>query len=134
MIVAGLGFRKNASANAIAGIIADALAAVDIDAASLNALATASEKGFDAGFLETARRLRLRVILVGEAELAEAGKRALTSSERVLAEKGVPSVAEAAALAAAGSGARLLGPRVTNREAACAIAIGEADAAIGDTE
>ena len=36
---------------------------------------------------------------------------------------GVPSVSEAAALAAAGPGARLLGPRVAVGPATCALAV-----------
>ena len=48
-----------------------------------------------------------------------------TCSARVLAERGTGSVAEAAALAAAGPGARLLGPRVfsSDRMASCALAL-----------
>ncbi|MBT3070411.1 cobalamin biosynthesis protein [Rhodomicrobium sp. Az07] len=126
-IVAGLGFRKNAGADAIVDAVAAALEAAGVQAASLGALATLADKAAEPGFLEAAQRFRLRVALVSEADLAEASAGALTVSARVMAEKGVPSVAEAAALAAAGPGARLLGPRVTNREAACAIAKGETE-------
>ena len=57
--------------------------------------------------------------------MVRAAPGALTHSQRVLDLKGVPSVAETAALAAAGRGARLLAARVSNKEASCAIAIGE---------
>jgi cobalt-precorrin 5A hydrolase len=43
-------------------------------------------------------------------------------SERAAAAVGTPSVAEAAALAAAGSGARLVGQRHTGRRCTCAVA------------
>ena len=46
-------------------------------------------------------------------------------SLRVQEIKGVPSIAEAAALVAAGSNARLLGARVAANKVTCAIAIGE---------
>ena len=48
---------------------------------------------------------------------------ASTRSERVLAVTGVPSLAEAAALAAAGPDARLLVRRVAVGPATCALAI-----------
>jgi cobalamin biosynthesis protein CbiG len=128
-IVAGLGFRKNAGADAIGGAVVAALEAAGVEATSLTALATLADKAAEPGFLEAAQRLRMRVALVSEADLAEAAPGGLTLSARVLAEKGVPSVAEAAALAAAGPGARLLCARVTNREAACAIAISKDAAA-----
>jgi len=44
---------------------------------------------------------------------------------RVQEIKGVPSIAEASALVAAGSNARLLGARVAANRITCAIAIGE---------
>jgi cobalt-precorrin 5A hydrolase len=69
----------------------------------------------------------LKIAVVAQADLVSAGARTLTRSERVLAMTGVPSVSEAAALAAAGPGARLLAPRVAVGPATCALAItGEA--------
>ncbi|XIK08888.1 cobalamin biosynthesis protein [Mesorhizobium sp. AaZ16] len=46
----------------------------------------------------------------------------LTHSARSQAVAGTPSVAEAAALAAAGEGARLLGPRIVVGPVTCALA------------
>jgi cobalt-precorrin 5A hydrolase len=51
-----------------------------------------------------------------------ASDRTETRSARVLALMGVPTVAEAAALAAAGPAARLLGPRLVVGAATCALA------------
>jgi cobalt-precorrin 5A hydrolase len=48
--------------------------------------------------------------------------RTVTRSERVVALMGVPSVAEAAALAAGGTKARLLAPRIALGPATCALA------------
>jgi cobalt-precorrin 5A hydrolase len=59
---------------------------------------------------------------VAQDELAAAGGRAATRSERVLALAGVPSVAEAAALAAGGPAARLIAPRIAVGSATCALA------------
>lgn len=125
MIVAGIGCRRNAPAEAIEESIAAALSKCGRERAVLDALATAAEKGDEPGLREAASRLVLPLLLIAEDELARASEGALTVSERVLALKGVPSIAETAALAAAGSGARLLAPRVSNAHASCAIAIGE---------
>jgi len=127
MIVAGIGCRRNATAQAIEASIEAALAACRLDRSKLAALATSAEKGGEPGLQAAASRLSLGLVLVGEAELALAAQGALTHSPRVLALKGLPSVAETAALAAAGPRARLLAPRVSNREASCAIAIGEGE-------
>ena len=69
------------------------------------------------------------VAVAGERILAVGANEAMAAhtapATRVLDLKGVPSIAETAALAAAGRNARLLAARVSNREASCAIAIGE---------
>lgn len=69
-----------------------------------------------------ARTLRVPLVLVSQRELEAAGHRVATRSPRVMALMGVPSVAEAAALAAGGASARLLGPRIAIGPATCAIA------------
>jgi cobalt-precorrin 5A hydrolase len=53
----------------------------------------------------------------------EGAVQTLTHSQLSQALAGVPSVSEAAALAAAGEGARLLGPRIVVGPATCALAI-----------
>ena len=125
MIVAGIGCRRGAAVAAIEQSIEAALAECRMDRSALDALATASEKGEEPGLREAANRLSLPLILVSEPQLVLAAERALSVSQRVLDLKGVPSIAETAALAAAGRNARLLAVRVSNREASCAIAIGE---------
>lgn len=125
MIVAGIGCRRGAAAAAIEQSIEAALAECRMDRSALDALATASEKGEEPGLRDAANRLSLPLILVSEPQLVLAADRALSVSQRVLDLKGVPSIAETAALAAAGRNARLLAARVSNREASCAIAIGE---------
>jgi cobalt-precorrin 5A hydrolase len=64
-------------------------------------------------------------LLVSDADLKAAGERTETKSDRVLALMGVPSVAEAAALAVAGPSARLIGPRLVFGAATCALAASE---------
>jgi cobalt-precorrin 5A hydrolase len=59
---------------------------------------------------------------VGEQDLSAAGPRVRTQSARSLAAHGVGSVAEAAALAAAGPGATLVLERVASTFVTCALA------------
>jgi cobalt-precorrin 5A hydrolase len=68
-------------------------------------------------------RGRQRLISVGwSRELEAAGPRTITHSPRVRALTGVPSVAEAAALALAGPAARLIVPRIVLDQVTCALA------------
>ncbi|MBY5931783.1 cobalamin biosynthesis protein [Tateyamaria omphalii] len=115
MIVAGFGFNTQASAESVA----DALAQ---HAVTPDAVATLEEK---AGALRVlAKDLDVPVLPVSR-DVA-AAQTTVTRSKRSTAEKGTPSVAEATALAAAGPGATLIGPRTisNDRMATCAIAQG----------
>jgi cobalt-precorrin 5A hydrolase len=56
--------------------------------------------------------------------LNEMSDRTLSHSDASLSLAGTPSVSEAAALAAAGDGARLAGPRIVVGPVTCAIAFG----------
>jgi cobalt-precorrin 5A hydrolase len=67
----------------------------------------------------------LGIIAVDPAAMQGKASQALTVSNRVQGLRGVPSVCETAALAGAGSSARLLCARVTSGGAAAAIARGE---------
>lgn len=118
MIVAGFGFRKGATA----GSLRNALERFEV---APDRVATATAKACAAPFVEMARGLSLCPVAVPAQDLASA--HVLTISPASLAQYGTGSVAEAAALAAAGPGARLLGARQIShdRMATCAIAIGE---------
>jgi cobalt-precorrin 5A hydrolase len=123
MIVAGVGCRKGASADDIGAVIADALARAGVSAAALDLVATPERKAGERGIAAAAAALGVPLVLVAKAELEAAGARAQTRLQRVLALTGVPSVAEAAALAAAGPRARLIVPRVSAATATCALAV-----------
>ncbi len=126
MIVAGVGCKRGAPAPDIESAIRTALVRAGIAADALDAIATAQTKRAEAGITAAAEKLGVRVVLVPEAELQAASARTTTRSERVLALIGVPSVAEAAALAAAGPSARLVSPRLVVGAATCALAATEA--------
>jgi cobalt-precorrin 5A hydrolase len=122
MIVAGIGCRKGVGEKDVLGAIAACLAEHRLDPAELAALATAKLKQHEEAIFSAARRLGLAVIVVGDEELAAAGKQTISHSELSLTMTGAPSVSEAAALAAAGPGARLLGPRIVLNSVTCALA------------
>lgn len=116
MIVAGFGFRSGATLAALR----DALARAG-GADGVTHLATLAGKVDGLGPLAVA--LDLPVVAIADAALRD--QPTLTRSERVQALKGVGSVAEAAALAAAGPGARLRGPRVVSSDGTATAAIAE---------
>jgi len=124
MLIAGIGCRAGTSAEAVLEALAAAVRECHIEQRSIDAIATASAKGSERGIIEAAARLRLPLVLVDSGAMRRVAESALTASTRVLALKGVPSVAETAALAAAGTAARLLAPRAATATATCAIAWG----------
>jgi Cobalamin synthesis G C-terminus len=72
---------------------------------------------------EAARRAGLKLILLTLDELRAAAHFCATHSEKSMKQYGIPSVAEAAALAAAGACARLLIPRFCGRNTTASVAI-----------
>jgi cobalt-precorrin 5A hydrolase len=122
MIVAGIGCRRGAPAAAITAVIDAALARAGLAKDAVGVIATAAAKGGEPGIAAAASALGVPLILVPTAELEAAGVRTATRSERVVALMGVPSLAEAAALAAGGSTARLLAARIAIGPATCALA------------
>jgi cobalt-precorrin 5A hydrolase len=118
--VAGIGCRKGVSAAAV-------LAAVEAARGGrrLDALATVAAKRDEPALAEAARTLGLP-LLVGA--VADGDPRLLSRSAASLAATGSASASEAAALAAAGPGARLVGRRLALGAVTCAIAVGEGGA------
>jgi cobalt-precorrin 5A hydrolase len=122
MIVAGIGCRRGAPAAAIEAVIAAALARAGLDDGALALIAAPAGKCAASGIAAAASARGVPLVAVSQVELEGAGARTVTRSERSLARMGVPSVAEAAALAAAGAAARLLLPRLALGPATCALA------------
>lgn len=115
MIVAGFGFRAGATADSLLDALARTGGRPDL-------AATAAAKAGAPAFRMAAARLRLPCRAAPAAALAAAPT--LTRSAASRRAHGTGSVAEAAALAVAGPGARLLGPRCisADRLATCALA------------
>jgi cobalt-precorrin 5A hydrolase len=122
VIVAGIGCRKGASAVEIEKAITAALERAGRPLAKLDVIATVSNKRDEAGLAEAAKARGVRLTFVDQSDLDLAAARGATWSERVLALVGVPSVAEAAALAAAGPKSRLIVQRVVEGPVTCALA------------
>jgi len=120
MIVAGFGFSTRAEVASLHDALARACAAAGITAP--HALATADDK--TAALTPLAQALGVPVQGIAPDSLA--AQVTHTNSTRVALERATGSVAEAAALAAAGPHARLLGPRhhARDRLATCALAEG----------
>lgn len=120
MKVAGFGFRQAATADSLA----DALDRAG-GAAGLTALAAPQDKAAAPCLADLAARLGLPIRPIAADHLRRI--ETPTQAPRVLAARGTGSVAEAAALAAAGAGACLAGPRTisSDRMASCAIASGD---------
>jgi cobalt-precorrin 5A hydrolase len=125
MIVAGVGSRRAASADELELVVRRALDAFRLPADRLDVLATEHAKAADPAFRQAAERLSVRLVGCALNDLDRVSSRVLTPSTRVAEAKGVPSIAEASALVAAGRNACLLGARIATDVATCAIAVGD---------
>jgi cobalt-precorrin 5A hydrolase len=123
MIVAGVGCRKGVLAADIKAAIVAACAEAGVAVSKLRLIATSAAKGGEPGVVAAASAMGVPLVVIPPADLATAGTRATTRSERVMALVGVASVAEAAALAAGGPAARLIAPRIAVGPATCALAV-----------
>lgn len=127
----GVGFRKACSAETLAGLVRNARYALAEDhpwtLAASAVLATIAEKDRPA-LRAAAADLCLAVLILPKRALAGTEDRITVESAGAKACFGIPSVAEAAALAAAGAGSTLLLRRVSVPEATCAIAVSAAGA------
>jgi cobalt-precorrin 5A hydrolase len=151
MIVAGIGCRTGVSAEALLALISEATARIvtpgpepRIDpSGSLNdvtapqrvgpqvkpagdgvVLAVPEFRRTEQGIAEAAAQLGLPILWIARAALRGEQGRCLTRSARAEAETGFACVAEAAALAGAGPGARLVLPRIARGGVTCALAQG----------
>ena len=120
-IAVGVGCRKGCAADTIEGLVRRALAGIAGDPAGLFTLA---DKQGEPGLAEAALRLGLELTFLSRDALRAVSDRVLSPAPHSQAVFGVPSVAEASALAGAGPGSVLLVPRIAEGGATCAIAGG----------
>ncbi len=125
MIVAGIGCRAGSSAEQIETAIRAVLNTLLPAGSSLDRIATAAAKGDEPGIRAAARAMHVPLVIIPHERLEAACAAVITRSAHALAALGVESVAEAAALVGAGSGARLLAPRQAIGPVTCALAEGD---------
>lgn len=111
MIVAGIGCRRGASAEAVLAALDAALCAAGLSREAVSSLATGAPKAEEPGLRAAAERLGLPLVVVKEAALTAVEQHLLTSSAASRRATGSGSLSEAAALAAAGPASRLAAPR-----------------------
>lgn len=114
-LVAGIGVRRTATVDEIHALLAQTLSEVGADERRLAMLVTRSVLVDHAALQAVAARLDLPLVGLPDAELRTAGP---TPSARVASLSGLPSVAEAAALAYG----TLLAPKRRSANATCALA------------
>ncbi|TPI39533.1 cobalamin biosynthesis protein [Mesorhizobium sp. B3-1-6] len=124
MMVAGIGSRKGVTAGDVRAAVETALEAHGLAMTALSALATGEIKRDEPAIFLAGRDLDLPVLIMSDAALQSVSSGTVSRSEASQAQAGTPSVSEASALAAAGKGAKLLGPRIVLGPVTCAIALG----------
>lgn len=120
MKVAGVGFRRDANTASLRDAL-DAAGGTD----GVAAIATVSDKADALALTSLARELGLPIRGVAAGMLAEI--ETATQSEWIETRFGTGSIAEAAALAAAGRGARLISRRAVSQDRMATAAIAEGD-------
>ena len=123
-LVIGLGFRDAASTQSIAEVLDMAAARAALPGLA-RTIAVSGDKAAHPGLRAAAHAAQLQIEAVAAAAMHEADARVITRSAQVKKHRGVGSVCEAAALAAAGAGARLVVTRIVSadRQATAAAAI-----------
>lgn len=121
-IVAGLGFRHATPAAEIVALVERAFNEAGLPLARLRHLATAADRAGETAIQAAAVRLGRTLVPVGSEALVAVDAAVVTRSERIEAVRRIGSVAEAAALAAAGPGATLAAHRIASAGATCALA------------
>jgi cobalt-precorrin 5A hydrolase len=124
IVAIGIGCRAGASAANIVALVQRTLTDAELDGASANLFSIDSKRD-EAGLIKAARLLAMPITFLSRDELAARAADAVTHSDRIAALYDLPSVAETAALAGAGSASRLIVPRIAAGAVTCAIAIGE---------
>ena len=117
ILTAGFGFRAGAGVDSLRA----ALALAEGAGPRATLFATAAQKADHPALLALAAERGAAVLAIAARDLA--GVETLTRSARIQAMFGTGSLAEAAALAAAGAGARLLAPRAASPDGAATAAL-----------
>ena len=121
-VAIGLGCRAGVKGEAIAALARRALAEFKAPDGERR-LFTLAAKACEPGLIEAAQLIGASLTPLPLEALKAEASRILIPSKPAHSRFGAPNVAEAAALAGAGAGGRLLGPRLAANGATCAIAL-----------
>ena len=127
MMVAGLGCTSGTRAMVVLAVLDTTLEAYGLQRDRLALLSTVPGKSDEPGLIEAAEILGIPLAVPSDAQLKAADTQGLTRSEASLAATGLGSASEAAALAACGPDARLLGARLVQDGVTCALAVSGVD-------
>jgi cobalamin biosynthesis protein CbiG len=122
IVAIGVGCRAGVAGEAIAALARRALKEAGAPAGEV-CMFTLADKADEPGLMEAARIIGVALTPLPIAALNAQAERILTPSAAVQSRFGAPNIAEAAALAGAGEGGRLIGPRLKGDGATCAIAL-----------
>jgi cobalt-precorrin 5A hydrolase len=122
VLIAGIGCRRNVASDDVVALVRRALADAGHAPSALTTLAIPRFKADEPALRAAAAELGVALTLVDAAAMEEAQPRCVTRSSCAERSTGLASVAEGAALAAAGAGATLVLPRISNARATCALA------------
>ena len=120
-VAIGIGCKKGCSSEAIVSLVKRAMMAGCCTGAAGRLFSLEAKRG-EAGLAQAAKLLGLPITFLDFEVLQQASPQASTSSPKVMELYGLPSIAEAAALAGAGPSSVLLVARMSSGGASCAIA------------
>jgi cobalt-precorrin 5A hydrolase len=132
MLVAGIGCRRGVTAEQVEAAIVAALRTPDPqprDQLTLISIAAPLTKASEPALAAAAAARGIPLVLIAQADLEANNAQTLTHSSNSMKAMNVHSVAEAAALAGAGEGSHLLGPRIAVGPVTCALAVASSSAA-----
>ena len=121
-ITLGIGAERGVSAAELETLVQDTLTRHGLSRRAIACLASSERKRDEPAVLALAATLGVPTRFFDNATLNAEAARLPNPSETVQAAVGVPGVAEAAALAAAGAGGTLLVPKTRSAHATCAVA------------
>ena len=121
-LIAGLGLRPRTGEADILACLDRALAAAGLGGETVACFSTIAGRVDEAGLIDAAASRKAALVAIPDEALRGFEAACATRSTRIASLYGVGSVAEAAALAAAGPGGELVLPRIATDRVTCALA------------
>jgi len=122
VIVAGVGGARGVTSEEVCACVRGALERYGVRLCDISVMATPAVKGGEPGVMKGALDLGLLLVMVPQRQIETAGSRLAARCDGAVALLGMPSLAEASALAVAGRRSTLIGPRFVLGRVMCALA------------